>query len=494
MSQTSSRPLQPLEAPNLADAVRVHAEQRPSVTALIEYNGERRELSWAELHAAIDVAGRGLTALGAVAGQRVMFEAANTIDAVVTWFAALRTGVIAIPINPSAPTEEIRRIAAHSGAVLFVGDCDSELPGVHVLTASELPAHAGAMPIASPRDPEALAALIYTAGTSGEPKAVMLTHRALLAHCEGSWRHGIADPDAITLCCLPLSHVFGLNAVLGATVYAGATLVLAAGLSDELPEVLIHERVTHLPLTPSALYRLSLHPRIAEACATLEQVTSGAAPLPAVLAEQWRRLTGLDVHQGYGLTEAGPGVATTVGQTCRGSNHVGRALPGVEIRIGDGSQPTEPAEVWIRGRNLFWGYWPDGADGPDAEGWFATGDIGYLDDQDLFLVDRVREIIIVSGFNVYPTEVEQVLQEHPDVESAAVVGQADERTGERVVAFVTGDKVNVSAVLSHASSRLARYKMPVEIMVIKAMPRSATGKIRKTLLRDMLDMTDEEDL
>jgi long-chain acyl-CoA synthetase len=292
---------------------------------------------------------------------------------------------------------------------------------------------------------------------------------------------------------MPLFHVFGLNAVLGAGVFAGATLVLVEGIPDDLGEILRSEQITHLPLIPSVLYRLTLNPDLGDCCRSLQTVTSGAAPLPAALASHWLRLTGIPVHQGYGLTEAAPGVTNTLGTDWLGSNHVGHALPGVEIMIGDGSEPTEPGEVMIRGNNLFSGYWPDGAEGPGADGWFATGDVGYLIGDDLFLVDRVREVIIVSGFNVYPAEIEEVLEEHPDVAAAAVVGQPDEETGERVVAFVTGDSVQPSAVLAFASARLARYKMPTELLVIKAMPRTASGKIRKNILRDMLDRTDEDD-
>lgn len=494
MPDTATRPLPQLEAPNLAAAVRLYASARPDRVALIERAAERRSLTWAEFDRAVDACAQGLAVLGARAGQPVLLAMANTTEMVTVWFAALRAGVIATPINPAATGRELRRIASHSQAALLIGDPKVELPGVRIVAPAELTASAGHARLASPLDEEAIGALVYTSGSSGQPKGAMLSHRALIAHCEASWRRGVIESDAVALCCLPLFHAFGLNAVLGAAVYAGATIVLVDGLPDDLPEILAAEQVTHLPLTPSALYRLSLRPGVGDACAGVRLVTSGAAPLSSAIATNWRRLTGLPVHQGYGLTEAGPGVATTVGGECRSSTHVGRALPGVEIRIGDGSQPGEPAEVWIRGRNLFSGYWPDGVGGPDADGWFATGDIGYLDGPELFLVDRVRELIIVSGFNVYPSEIEEVLTEHPDVVDAAVLGQPDDRTGERVIAFVTGDAVDAPALLAYAATKLARYKMPAEVMLIKAMPRSSAGKIRKNLLRDMMDMTDEGDL
>ena len=138
------------------------------------------------------------------------------------------------------------------------------------------------------------------------------------------------------------------------------------------------------------------------------------------------------------MTEAAPGVSAAVGGELLGHGHVGRPLPGVEVRIGDGTEPTEPGEIWIRGDNLFAGYWPDGRGGPGELGWFPTGDVGYLLDGELFLVDRARELIIVNGFNVYPAEVEEAIGELPGVESVAVVGRPYRRTGEQVVAFVTG--------------------------------------------------------
>ncbi|MDO5499801.1 MAG: class I adenylate-forming enzyme family protein [Propionibacteriaceae bacterium] len=484
-----------LVEPNLAAVIRAHAEERPSVEALVEVGEHgRRSLTWAEFDRAVTESASGLAGLGLATGDRVLIEAVHTIDGVTAWFGALRAGLVAVPVNPASTMEELRRIAAHCQAGVLLGDPFIDLAGVRTVPLPALRLRAGTEPAESPRDPEAIAAIIYTSGTSGSPKGAMLSHRGLIAHCTGAWRRGIARRDATVLCCLPLFHVFGLNAVLGASVFAGSTTVLTEGLTDDLAAILRSEKVTHLPLIPSVLYRLSLDPELVDACRSLDTVTSGAAPLPAALAAHWLKLTGRPVHQGYGLTEASPGVANTIGIDWQGSNHVGQALPGVEIRIGDGSQPSEPAEVWIRGRNLFSGYWPAGEGAPDADGWFATGDVGYLVGADLFLVDRVREVIIVSGFNVYPTEIEEVLEEHPDVESAAVVGQPDERTGERVVAFVTGDAVQASAVLAFAATRLARYKMPSELLVIRAMPRSASGKIRKNLLRDLLDRTDEEDL
>ncbi len=202
--------------------------------------------------------------------------------------------------------------------------------------------------------------------------------------------------------------------------------------------------------------------------------------------------TGVRVEQGYGLTEAAPGVSATLGGPLLGHGHVGRPLPGVEIRIGDGSEPGEPGEIFIRGDNLFSGYWPSGEGGPDAEGWFDTGDIGYLNRGDLFLVDRSRELIIVNGFNVYPAEVEQAIAELPEVESVAVVGQPDLRTGEQVVAFVTGSAITIDDVEAHCAVRLAKFKRPRLVRIVEELPRGVTGKVQKGVLRhSLLDVQPE---
>jgi long-chain acyl-CoA synthetase len=161
-------------------------------------------------------------------------------------------------------------------------------------------------------------------------------------------------------------------------------------------------------------------------------------------------------------------------------------LPGVDVRIGDGREESEPAEIWIRGDNLFSGYWPDGQDGPGPDGWFATGDIGYLTDGELVLVERARELILVNGFNVYPAEVESVIREVSGVEAVAVVGRPDDRSGEQVIAFVVGTGLTAELILEHCTERLARFKRPVEVRLLDALPQGATGKIKKGALRQLV--------
>jgi long-chain acyl-CoA synthetase len=435
-----------------------------------------------------------LASHGLVAGHRVALCAPNSIEFVVAYFAALRAGFVCVPVNPEATASELSLMLSDSGArLLLAADPGRDLgtshrPGMGVLPLTEpglaaLAAEASGA-VLSPADREALAVLLYTAGTSGEPKAAMLTHRALLSHLEHFDTLGVVDEQTVVLGMLPLFHVFGLNAVLGAAMMGGATTVLTDG-ADELLQVVRDEQVNNLPVAPSLLYRLLAADDLGAVTARVRTVISGAAPLSSQVATRFTERTGLRVEQGYGLTEAAPGVTATFGSDSTGTGHVGRPLPGVEVRIGDGRDESEPAEIWIRGDNLFSGYWPDGHDGPGPDGWFATGDIGYLADGELVLVDRARELIGVNGFNVYPAEVESVIREVPGVEAVAVVGRPDERSGEQVVAFVAGTGLAVDSILEHCAERLARFKRPAEVRLLDTLPQGATGKIKKGALRQL---------
>jgi long-chain acyl-CoA synthetase len=456
--------------------------------ALIERAESRRALTWSELDGRVGAVAAGLAGHGLVAGHRVALLGPNSVEFIVAYLAALRAGLVVVPLNPECTPIEIAAMVHDSGAKVILAPVNPQLPAVAwvALTHDGLD---GLVPDAapavdSPQDPEALAVLLYTAGTSGEPKAAMLTHRALLSHLRHIEQLGVVNRDTVILAMLPLFHVFGLNAVLGSWLTAGATMVVTDG-PDGLLDTISEEGVTNLPVAPAVLARL-LHEGHTGRLGPVETVLSGAAPLPEALRSEFTARTGLRVDQGYGLTEASPGVTVTLGGELFGSGHVGRALPGVELRIGDGTDPTEPAEIWIRGANLFSGYWPDGQGGPGPDGWFATGDIGYLSEQELFLVDRARELIIVNGFNVYPGEVEEAVAELPGVTEVAVVGAPDPRTGEQVVAFVAGPSVTEQDVLDHCAGRLAKFKRPAAVRLLDKLPRGATGKVQKGILREVL--------
>jgi long-chain acyl-CoA synthetase len=479
---------------NLADLVTRQAEAQPGAVALVQPMPVRRTMTWAELDRRIDAVAAGLSAHGLVAGHRIAIFGPNSIEFVVAYFATLRAGYVAVPINPQSTPNELRAMINDSRAPVLFTAAAQPLEGVHqidlTLRGLDELSKAAAQPVSSPKDPEALAVLLYTAGTSGEPKAAMLSHRALLNHLDSVASFEILDRESVVLAMLPLFHVFGLNAVLGSWAMAGARLVIMDGF-EGFAEVLAGEAITNVPLAPPVLARILEDDRAVASLGSVSTVVSGAAPLPVDLREQFTARTGLRVDQGYGLTEAAPGVSATLGGELLGHGHVGRPLPGVEVKIGDGTDPTEPGEIWIRGDNLFSGYWPEGRGGPGALGWFPTGDVGYLLDDELFLVDRARELIIVNGFNVYPAEVEEAIAELPGVESVAVVGRPYRRTGEQVVAFVTGAGLSVEAVNEYCANRLAKFKRPGLVQLVEDLPRGITGKVRKGVLRHSLEAASE---
>jgi long-chain acyl-CoA synthetase len=510
------------------------AADAPDRVALVEPSTGRR-LTWAELDREADRVAAGLEAMGLVAGYRVVLALANRPEFVAGYLGALRAGLVVVPVNPRSATGEVVRLLADCGARVALADASTvttlrqAVAGLQdaLLAADDALRTTTAVPrlvvVGAPAlqdetsydampgdpssltragltvDPERLAVLLYTSGTSGRPRAAMLTHRALLANVEqaAAVEPPMLTGDDVVLGVLPRFHVYGLNAVLGQVLRQQARLVLVDGfdMEDSLT-VIEDEGVTVLPVAPPVFaYWQAVH-GLAERLSGVRLVLSGSAPLSPDLARAFTARTGLEVQQGYGLTEAAPVVTSALcspGRSPEGS--VGAALPGVELRLVDESgRPVEgddPGEIQVRGANLFSGWWPDGREGPDQDGWYATGDVGFLDEEgNLFLVDRLKELVIVSGFNVYPTEVEDVLTELDEVAEAAVIGTAHPRTGEAVVAFVRpvpGSTYTVEElgerVREHSAARLARFKQPSEVHVVDELPHTVTGKVAKGRLR-----------
>ncbi len=495
---------------NLADYVRGSAASRPEAPALVV--GATR-LTWGQVDAAVDAAASAFAAEGLQPGDRVGLLLGNRPEFVLAYFGALRAGMVAVPLNPGFTAPEISRLMRHAGVRLVVSDRDTtqavhaaDLSNViHVVVGpgrpderrfDDLLAAGRAAGPPSPPSPEPdLAVILYTSGTTGEPKGAMLTHAALVASIEqvASLPMSIIEPEDVVLGVLPLAHVYSLNGTLGAVARSGAALVLVDRFDPDATLRLVREHgVTNIPGAPPLWVAWAGRPDLREALAGVRMLFSGAASLPASVLEQITSATGLPLFEGYGLTEAAPGVSSTLVSGHPKAGSVGKAFPGVEIRLvdEDGGEVDvgDPGEIWVRGPNLFSGYWPDGDGGPDADGWYATGDVAYTDDDgDLHLVDRRKELVIVSGFNVYPREIEEVLQEHPDVVEAAVVGVPHPQTGEAVKAYVVarpGSGVDAESVLAHCADRLARFKRPTIVQVVGELPHSVTGKVAKRRLKD----------
>jgi long-chain acyl-CoA synthetase len=510
------------------------ALDRPDKLALVEAGG--RSATWAQLEDEVARIATGLGAAGIVAGQRVLFAMGNRIEFVTTYLGVLRAQVVAVPVNPRATYGELARMIADSGSRIVVADretvatvrdavrlvraaragdsdeLDDDLvershdPRVYVVGAATEEGEQAydALRAVAPRpvpplpDPEKLACLLYTSGTSGRPRAAMLTHRALIANIDQAAEveppmiHG----DDVVLGVLPLFHVYGLNAVLGSALRHRAKLVLVEHFEPQATLDLIDdEAISVLPVAPPVFAYWIETDHLRERLGPVRLMLSGSAPLSPELIERFTDATSIPVHQGYGLTEASPIVTSTLCSRDLKLGSVGAALPGVEVQLRDevGHPPDgdDPGEIWIRGANLFSGYWPDGDEGPDQDGWWGTGDVGFLDDSgDLYLVDRIKELVIVSGFNVYPSEVEDVIREVPEVAEAAVIGVEDQRTGEAVVAYVvaeagTSPESVANDVRTHCAARLARFKQPSRVEVVDELPLTVTGKVQKGRLRGM---------
>jgi long-chain acyl-CoA synthetase len=353
-----------------------------------------------------------------------------------------------------------------------------------------------ARPVPAAAAGEDLAVVLYTSGTSGRPRGAMLTHRALLANLEqtAAIDPPVVSQDDVVLLVLPLFHVYGLNGGLGAVARHAATGVLAERFDPvETLDLVRREHVTNVVGAPPMYVAWSMLPDVGDAFASVRLALSGAAPLPPSVLHRVLDVTGHHVFEGYGLTETAPVLTTTLMSEVAKPGSIGRPVPGVELRLVDeaGEEPEDgdPGEIVVRGPNTFSGYWPDGEGGPDADGWFATGDVAYLDDDgDLHLVDRRRELVLVSGFNVYPREVEEVLAQHPDVEEAAVLGIPHPYTGEAVKALVVlreGARLTADDVIAHAARSLARFKCPTAVEFVAELPHSATGKVSKGRLREL---------
>ncbi|MFI9382794.1 AMP-binding protein [Kutzneria sp. NPDC052558] len=485
---------------NVADLVRTAAVRGPDHPAFIDAaTGDT--LTWAEVDAATDVEAHRLREAGLQPGDRVAVRLPTSAEFAVAVFGTLRAGGVVVPVSNGGPTRELTRVLNDSGAALIVGDGSGA--ATTALAAPKLRVDGG-LTGESVRGGEDVAVLAYTSGTSGVPRGAMLSHRALLANvaqCAALRPAPVTAADRVLL-ALPLFHSYGLGPGLFQVAAAGATAVLLQRFDAEAAvDAIEQHRVTTLVGVPP-MYQALLHvdaARLRDALVTVRLLTSGAAPLSPSLLAAVQQATSLPVFEGYGLTETAPVLTSTLvgGQVKPGS--VGRPLPGVELRLVDtDGQPFADDEdfvlpdddaglVSVRGANLFSGYWPDGAHGPDAEGWFRTGDVGYLDDEgDLHLVDRAGDLIIVNGFNVYPHEVEQVIAELPQVAEAAVVGVPSETTGEGVKAVLVlgqGAELTEDAVVAHCAERLAKFKVPVTVEFTDVLPHSPTGKLVRSRLR-----------
>ncbi len=505
--------------------------------------------TYRELGDQVARAAQALAERGVVAGDRVALVMPNCPQHVVAFYAVLRLGAVVVEHNPLYTAEELEHQLTDSGAVVAIAwdkvvatlqsltattalrtivavDLTRALPrlsqwklrlpiakartaraAMTTTTTGALPwdamiARATPLPAGHPRPASSdLAALQFTGGTTGVPKGAMLTHRNLRSNAaQGrAWVPTLQDGEEVVYAVLPLFHAYGLTLCLTFAMSIGAVLVLFPRFDvDQVLEAMRRRPATFLPGVPP------VYQALAEAAvvrgvdlSSIRVGISGAMSLPAEVVDQWEAVTGGFLVEGYGMTETSP---VAVGNPVAGTRRpgtVGVPFPSTDVRVVDPHDPShdcsrdEPGELLIRGPQVFSGYWnrPDETAGVLLEGgWIRTGDIVVMDDDGFIrIVDRIKELIITGGFNVYPSDVESALRRVPGVADAAAVGLPNETGGETVVAAVVAEAgvvLDPEAVRTAAREHLTGYKVPRQVFVVDELPRTIIGKVLHRQVRD----------
>ena len=497
----------------LAGLVHRQAVAAPNRPALVSAG---RTVTYSELWSAIERAKELLKAAGVVGGDRVMIVNENSIAAVVFIFAATDLDAWASPINARMSAREIDACRAFSGCrtvVYTVGDSSSAADH-----AARTQAHPHEDPVfgkvaLAPTDiaaqPEPVhaekerqtAILLFSSGTTGAPKGVMLSHQAIMYMGGNMAKLRNITPDDVFYNIAPLSHVIGLGAMLTTAIWAGGTTELVTQFRpDHFVAALKANSITYVMGVPTIFARVLEYAKangLSLRSDRLRFIAVGGMPLDLTLKSQIEEAFGLEIGNSYGMTEISPitrSPGATVGRT------VGVPQPGIKIRIvredGQSAAIDEPGEIWVKGPNLMLGYYKNAAANEDVsrpDGFMTTGDIGSVDqDGNLSLVGRTKDVIIRSGFNVYPIEVEAVLSQVPGVALVAVIGRPVDGN-EEVIAYVqptAGRQLDVATLDAWAKEHLTAYKRPKEIILTNELPIGPTGKILKSKLKTDLTAAD----
>ena len=498
----------------LAERLAQHAREQPSRPALAA--GERR-LDYASLDREIDAFASALVALGVAPGDRVALILPNSIEAVVATYGSWRAGAVVVPLNAQAKARDFAPWLQHAGArvvvheaghrdsmiavdalatrplVVVTGGAAAEAPALHW---NDLPGRGvPASPVTVA--PSALAAIVYTSGTTGQPKGVMLSHANFSANVQSILAYLELGPEDSTVTILPFYYSYGAS-VLHTHLAAGARLVIEANLvfPQLVVEAMARERVSGFSGVPSTYALLLNRVRLGEHdLSSLRYLTqAGGAMAPALAARLREAIPQARLFVMYGQTEATARLAWLPPERLVDkAGAVGRAIPGVELDVRDEHGARVPAsmvgEVHARGANIMLGYWQDApttATVIGADGWLRTGDMGHLDDEGfLFLAGRRSDMIKTGAHRVHPNDIEEVVAELDGIAEVAVVGIEDEVLGQVIKAFVVfaeGADTSIDRVKAHCRERLATYKIPKFIEAVAELPKTASGKIRRSLL------------
>ncbi|HDL90029.1 MAG TPA: long-chain-fatty-acid--CoA ligase [Thermodesulforhabdus norvegica] len=463
-----------------------------------------------------------LKQIGVKKGDRVAIQVPKSMEFVYVHLATLALGAICVPLNTGYPASEVQYFIEDSGSTVFVTyssgfssveNAVGSIKGLEVILLDDQ-SPSGHEPLCDhlekasdtdlrtyPTEPDDVAVLFYTSGTTGKPKGAMITHKNLISNTQALHEIWHWSDQDVLLHVLPLFHVHGLAVALYGGLYAGATIVM----HERFDPRRTWETLEKVPCTifmgvPTMYYRMmqeweSVQPDLSK----MRVFISGSAPLLENLFYRFEKTTGFRILERYGMTEALMITSNPYEPERRIPRSVGYPLPGMKIRIvseeGEDVEPGQVGEVWVKGNNVFKGYWnnPEKTSETFCDGWLKSGDLGYQDPEDdlrLYLVGRAKELIITGGYNVYPKEVENVLEEHESVMESAVVGIPDQDYGEKVVAAVVlkGDmkSINPEELIKYCKTKLASYKCPKMIFKMDSLPRNAMGKVQKHVLQKVI--------
>ena len=501
--------------PNIAGTMLRRAQLNPERLAMIF---EGQETRYAELADRVRRQAGMLREAGVCVGDRVGYLGFNHPALLETMFAAQALGAIFVPLNFRLTAEELTFIINDAGIhSLVVDDSLREViaPAREKLCcrhffASESPAD-GWRHLASERDAAAplgqpvstdlhdVAIIMYTSGTTGLPKGAMLTHGNIMWNNINAMLAFGGNRDDVVITAAPLFHIGGLNVMTISSFHNGSTLVLMRGFdAGQVLENIQRYKVTHMFGAPAMYLFMSQHPQFADTdLDSIKTVICGAAPVPESLIELYGA-RGVPFCQGYGLTETSPFSAFLTPEWAVSKlGSAGQPPLYSDTRIVDDNNcevaPGERGEICLRGPNIMKGYWnrPDAtAEAIDKEGWFHSGDVGYVDEDGfLFICDRLKDMVISGGENVYPAEVESVLYKHESIAEVAVLGLPDEKWGEAVTAVVAlheGESLTLEELRAFAEPFLAKYKLPLRLHLVDALPRNPAGKVLKFVLKEEL--------
>ncbi len=482
-----------------------HLGNRPAIV-----EGDRT-VSYRDLSQSILTTTAWLAGVGVGRGDRVGFCALNRAEQISTLFACARLGAILLPLNNRLSAGELAyQLADAEPRVVFVGDgfqetlaaigSDAETNNMQLVDLDHWqpsPTAIGDAPKASGVGDDPVL-MVYTSGTTGNPKGAIHTQSSLLHTILNAVAHQDLDADDVILTSLPLFHVGGLNIQTLPALYVGATVHLQRAFDPgDALEIIARHRPTQTLQVPATMTALLAHPAIADTdLSCLRGMNSGSSVVPAHLIDGFVEL-GVPVGQVYGATETGPTAIVLRYDDADRIGSCGKPALHTELRIVDGDgvdvAPGRAGEVWLRGPNIFAGYWrnDEATEQAFAGDWYRTGDVGHRDgDGFVHIEDRLKDMLISGGENVYPAEVENILMAHPALAEVAVIGRADEKWGEVPVAVVVVEDgmeaPSITELRAWCESRLARYKQPSDIVAVESLPRTALGKVTKHLLRDQV--------